>query len=133
MRRVIRSAASVSVAGLLCVLAACASKDAASSAQGAVAAIASSHPGAPVYVYQCQCCHGPRGRGDGATARKANMGVPDLTDPETASQSDEELFAIVTKGHKPMPAFRDRLSEQQRWDVVRYVRTAFTPGGANKS
>ena len=63
-------------------------------------------------------------------ARKANMDVPDLTDGETASQSDDELFAIVTKGHKPMPAFRDRLSEEQRWDVVRYVRTAFASGGS---
>ena len=133
MRHVIRTGATVSAAALLGVLASCASRDAGSSAPSGSAAVAPSHPGASVYVRQCQNCHGPRGRGDGAAARKANMDVPDLTDEETRSQSDEDLFAIVTRGHKPMPAFRDRLSEQQRWDVVRYVRTAFSSAGAGKS
>jgi mono/diheme cytochrome c family protein len=128
-----RATASVLAAGLVGVLASCASRDAASSGQGGPAAIASSHPGAPVYVHECQSCHGARGRGDGAAARKANIDVPDLTDPETASQSDDELFTIVTRGHKPMPAFRDRLSDRERWDVVRYVRAAFAPAGAGKS
>jgi mono/diheme cytochrome c family protein len=90
---------------------------------------ASAHPGAAIYARQCQSCHGPRGRGDGPAARKANMDVPDLTDGETAGQSDQDLFDIVTKGSKPMPSFRDRLGEQQRWDVVRYVRAAFAPAG----
>ena len=133
MCRTFRTVAAVLVAGLPSALASCANRDAASDGQGGSSAVAPPHPGAAVYVHQCQCCHGSRGRGDGATARKANMDVPDLTDGETAAQSDEDLFAIVTRGQKPMPAFRDRLSEQQRWDVVRYVRTAFTPGAGGKS
>ena len=127
-----RGTTSVQAAGLLGILASCAGRDA-SSGQGGSPAIASSHPGAAVFVHECQSCHGARGRGDGAAARKANRDVPDLTDAETASQSDDELFAIVTRGHKPMPSFRDRLSEQQRWDVVRYVRAAFATGGTGKT
>lgn len=128
-----RATTIVLAAGLLGVLASCAGRDAAPSGQGGPAAVASSHPGASVYAHECQSCHGARGRGDGAAARNANIDVPDLTDAEMASQSDDELFAIVTRGHKPMPAFRDRLNEQQRWDVVRYVRAAFAPAGAGKS
>jgi len=61
-----------------------------------------------------------------------NTEMPDLTDHETAAETDEELFSVITKGSKPMPAFKNRLSEQQRWDVVRFVRVAFATGRDGK-
>jgi mono/diheme cytochrome c family protein len=81
--------------------------------------------GRAVYAKNCQSCHGPRGRGDGPAVGRLNVSVPDLTDPDVQSESDGELFSIITKGSKPMPAYRRLLNEEQRWHVVNYVRSAF--------
>jgi putative copper resistance protein D len=42
-----------------------------------------------------------------------------------AGHTDQELFGWVTTGvdGTAMPAFRSNLSEQERWDVVNYIRT----------
>ena len=88
--------------------------------------------GRAVYAKQCQSCHGSRGKGDGPAARRMNTEMPDLTDREIAAETDDELFNVITKGSKPMPAFKNRLSEQQRWDVVRFVRVAFATGHDGK-
>ena len=89
----------------------------------------SARAGEAVSARQCAACHGARGRGDGPTARKTNVEMPDLTSPDTADDTDQAFFNVVTKGSKPMPAFRDRLGERERWDVVHYVRAAFASGG----
>jgi mono/diheme cytochrome c family protein len=37
--------------------------------------------------------------------------------------TDGELYWQTTYGRRPMPAFRDKLSEPERWEVVDYIRT----------
>jgi mono/diheme cytochrome c family protein len=81
--------------------------------------------GRAVYAKNCQSCHGARGKGDGPAAGRLNVEMPDLTDPDVQSQSDGELFSLVTKGSKPMPAYRRLLSEEQRWHVINYLRATF--------
>lgn len=85
--------------------------------------------GRTVYAKNCQSCHGPRGRGDGPAVGRLNVSVPDLTDADVQSETDGELFTIITKGSKPMPAYRRLLNEEQRWHVVNYVRSAFGKQG----
>jgi mono/diheme cytochrome c family protein len=81
--------------------------------------------GRAVYVKQCQSCHGRGGKGDGPAVGRLNVEVTDLTDPDVESQTDGELFSIITNGSKPMPSYRKLLTEQQRWHVVNYLRAAF--------
>ena len=81
--------------------------------------------GRAVYAKQCQSCHGLRGNGDGPAVGRLNVEVTDLNDPDVQSQTDGELFSIITKGSKPMPSYRKLLNEEQRWHVVNYVRAAF--------
>ncbi len=100
--------------------------------KGAVVSDEQAVRGRLVYMKECQSCHGSRGKGDGPAERRMNTEMPDLTDHETAAETDEELFSVITKGSKPMPAFKNRLSEQQRWDVVRFVRVAFATGRDGK-
>jgi len=76
---------------------------------------------------ECQSCHGRRGRGDGPGARHLNVAVPDLTSADVRSETDGKWFDSITKGSKPMPAYRRRLSERQRWDVVNYLRSDIAP------
>jgi len=44
--------------------------------------------------------------------------------------SDGELYWQISKGRRPMPAFANKLSEQQRWQVVDYIRTFAKPEGS---
>ena len=81
--------------------------------------------GRALYTKQCQSCHGPRGRGDGPAVGRLNVSVPDLTDPDVRAESDGELFTVITRGSKPMPAYRKLMSEEQRWHVVNYLRASF--------
>jgi mono/diheme cytochrome c family protein len=40
-----------------------------------------------------------------------------------SSVTDGEIFYQISEGRKPMPAFRRKLSEEQRWELVLYVRS----------
>jgi len=40
--------------------------------------------------------------------------------------TDGELFWKISEGRRPMPEFKKRLTEEQRWQLVNYVRT-FAP------
>ncbi|MGA9592058.1 MAG: cytochrome c, partial [Candidatus Acidiferrales bacterium] len=48
----------------------------------------------------------------------------DFTNAETmAKLTDGDLFWRMSVGRRPMPAFKGRLSEQERWELVDYIRT----------
>ncbi|MBI2888200.1 MAG: c-type cytochrome [Chloroflexi bacterium] len=81
--------------------------------------------GRPVYEERCASCHGPAGRGDGPQAKGLNPPPADLAGGHIFAHSDEDLFYWVTNGidGTAMPALKDQISEQQRWDVVNYVRS----------
>ena len=77
--------------------------------------------GKAVYTAECASCHGNGGRGDGPSAKDLEKSPGDMT--KLGSQSDGALFWKITEGKKPMASFSTKLTEQQRWDVVNYLRT----------
>ena len=79
--------------------------------------------GKDVYVAQCVKCHGDAGKGDGPSAKDVDPKPRDLSDPKIASQSDGSIFWKLTTGRKPMPTFENLISEDDRWNVINYVRT----------
>jgi mono/diheme cytochrome c family protein len=79
--------------------------------------------GRMVYQKQCQSCHGERGKGDGPAAADLKTMPSDLSDSSLWNESDGELFWKVSGGRKPMPTFSRLLTEEQRWNVINYVRT----------
>lgn len=40
--------------------------------------------------------------------------------------TDGELFWRISEGHLPMPPFKNKLSEAERWELVDYIRTFST-------
>jgi mono/diheme cytochrome c family protein len=77
----------------------------------------------PVYNEYCANCHGDSGKGDGSDAMMYDPGPSDLTDSSHINKlSDGEIFYQITQGRKPMPSFRNKLSEEQRWQLVIFVR-----------
>jgi mono/diheme cytochrome c family protein len=76
------------------------------------------------YATHCQSCHGARGDGKGERAEKLSIAPSDFTDGHAMSRiTDGELFWKISHGRRPMPAFQDKLTEQERWQVVDYIRT----------
>jgi mono/diheme cytochrome c family protein len=84
--------------------------------------------GKSVYAGQCLSCHGPAGRGDGPAAKDLNPKPRNLSDPAIQSQTDGSMFWKLTEGRKPMPTFEKLISEDDRWNVINYVRTLAAKG-----
>lgn len=80
--------------------------------------------GARLYEAHCAICHGVSGYGDGPAARGLRPKPADLTAKHTADHTAGDLFWWLTHGIKNsgMPGFKDRLSEQERWDLINFLR-----------
>ncbi len=80
--------------------------------------------GKVVYIRECLSCHGEHGKGDGPSAKGLEKSPGDLTDSQRISaQSDGELFWKISEGKTPMPTLRKTLTDEERWQVVHYIRT----------
>jgi len=80
-----------------------------------------------VFSDRCANCHGDKGKGDGSEAMMYDPAPSDLTDAAKMSKlTDGEIYYQITEGRKPMPSFRKRLTEQQRWQLVLLVRSFLT-------
>ena len=78
--------------------------------------------GQQLYTNNCAFCHGVEGRGDGKVGevyapRPANFHIPRLM-----SAPDAHFYEVITNGYSTMPAFYKRLSPEERWRIVAYVR-----------
>jgi mono/diheme cytochrome c family protein len=77
-----------------------------------------------LYVKNCQRCHGDSGLGDGPATRFIKPAPKEIASAATQDRlSDGEIFFMITEGKKPMPPMKKTLSEEQRWQVVHFVRT----------
>lgn len=75
------------------------------------------------WAMDCAMCHGENGNGKGETAREMKLSVVDFTDPATLKDhADGELFYIIKNGHQDMPPEGQRITTEQGWDLVNYVR-----------
>jgi len=82
----------------------------------------------PVFNEYCANCHGDSGKGDGSDAMMYDPSPSDLTDAKHMnSLTDGEIFYQITQGRKPMPSFRKKLTEDQRWQLVILVRSLAAP------
>jgi len=84
--------------------------------------------GAALYPAQCASCHGAEGRGDGPEAKGLPEPPADLTAGHLWGHSDGELFWWLShgidapRGGLAMPGFAASLSDDQRWDLIDYIR-----------
>ncbi len=80
-----------------------------------------------IFLDNCAQCHGDGGIGDGPEAPMYDVKPADFTDAHMMGEmTDGELFWKISEGRRPMPEFKKRLTEEQRWQLVNYVRT-FAP------
>lgn len=80
--------------------------------------------GAALYRAHCAGCHGPAGRGDGPGGAGLPRRPADLTAQHAADHTAGDMFWWISHGiaGAGMPGFGDRLSPDERWDLVNFVR-----------
>lgn len=84
---------------------------------GAQTAAASVAAGKAVFAKNCSGCHGANGAG-------IVKGTPNFTSPAwQAGEKDDELVQVILNGHEQMPAFKDKLTEEEIRSTVVYLRT----------
>ena len=77
-----------------------------------------------LYLDKCAECHGDTGNGKGPQAKMYDPRPSDLTDAaHMQAVTDGELFYKISEGHRPMPAFKKRFTEEQRWQMVLFLRS----------
>ncbi len=88
--------------------------------------------GAVLFAANCASCHGETGAGDGPLADTLPAPPANFT-VHVPFHPDGVLFAWITEGIRGtgMPAWRDQLSEQERWDLVNFLRDRFDPLSAS--
>jgi len=84
-----------------------------------------------LYMENCAQCHGEKGRGDGPESTMYDPLPADLSNKKfNDGLTDGEIFYQISEGKKPMPAFKRRLTEEQRWQLVFLVRSFAQPPAA---
>ncbi|MBI5016200.1 MAG: cytochrome c [Deltaproteobacteria bacterium] len=83
--------------------------------------------GKSVYVRLCLSCHGTSGAGDGPMAKSLPHRPPDFAKVLRA-QTDGEIFWKISRGGGAMPSFGKKVSEEERWQLVHFLRVVAMPG-----
>ncbi|HVA93375.1 MAG TPA: cytochrome c [Candidatus Dormibacteraeota bacterium] len=76
-----------------------------------------------LFKENCALCHGDAGKGDGPGAQAINVKPANFTDTKMMrAETDGSIFWKMSTGRGPMPAWKDVLSEKERWELVGYIR-----------
>lgn len=79
--------------------------------------------GRHLYLINCAMCHGTRETYLGPVGRKLLPPPPSLHDARVRNLSESDVFQRITFGFGRMPAFSKRISFEDRWHIVNYVKT----------
>jgi mono/diheme cytochrome c family protein len=83
-----------------------------------------------LYTNYCSPCHGAKGNGDGFAGGTLNPKPAVHTSAFVQSESDGSLYYKMSEGRKVMPAYKVVLTENERWELVNYIRTLVNSGTA---
>ena len=76
-----------------------------------------------LYATMCISCHGADGKGDGEKGVSLNPKPADYTAKSVKKETDGSLYWKMSTGNGEMKPFGHKLSEEQRWSLVSYIRT----------
>ena len=84
-----------------------------------------SSDGKALYAENCQICHKDNGTGGKVTIQGKNLKAENLTEDKLKKASDEKLMGYIQNGvpDEGMPAFGDKLSDDQVVSIVAHIRT----------
>jgi mono/diheme cytochrome c family protein len=85
--------------------------------------------GQELFGANCVSCHGETGKGDGPEAASLAPKPSDFSDRAAmAAKSNQDLFDAIANGKGKMPAWKNKLTETNRWLIVDYIRSLSLAG-----
>ena len=81
-----------------------------------------SEKGKALFLKTCVPCHGNEGKGDGVAGVCLNPRPQDLTSAAVQKQTNGAIFWKITTGKSPMASYKTTLTDEQRWQLVSYIR-----------
>jgi mono/diheme cytochrome c family protein len=79
--------------------------------------------GKALFAVNCAMCHGQTSAERGPVGKKLVPPPPGLDRDLLQGLSDGAIFKAITLGFGRMPPFQGKLSPQERWDLVTFLRT----------
>lgn len=79
--------------------------------------------GEKIFAKICWSCHGVKGEGNGPAAANLSIKPANFLDKSFQKQTDGEILWKISAGRGNMPSYSELLSENQRWQLVSYLRT----------
>jgi mono/diheme cytochrome c family protein len=79
--------------------------------------------GKTLFETNCALCHGQTSSERGLVGKKLIPPPPGLDRAMVNSLSDPTIFKAITFGFGRMPAFQDKLTPDERWSLVNFLRT----------
>lgn len=77
-----------------------------------------------LYNVNCGICHGAKGGGNGPISTAGHVGgVAILTSDAYVKMADGTMFHSITYGKGVMGSYAGQITRQQRWMIVKYIRT----------
>jgi mono/diheme cytochrome c family protein len=74
------------------------------------------------YTIYCLPCHGAVGDGNGITKQYGMGATPSYHDDRLRKIAEGEIFNTITNGKGNMLPYADKLTPEDRWAVISYVR-----------
>ena len=74
------------------------------------------------YTIYCLPCHSPVGDGDGPVVRRGFPAPPSYHQPRLREAPDRYFFEVITHGYGVMVPYADRVTPEDRWAIVAYIR-----------
>ncbi|MCB0687580.1 MAG: c-type cytochrome, partial [Saprospiraceae bacterium] len=83
--------------------------------------------GKQLYVVYCGICHGDKGDGAGYLVREDGGVYPaqpaNFLLPDFVSSSEGRYYYAIMYGKNVMGGYSDKLSYEERWEVIHYIRS----------
>jgi mono/diheme cytochrome c family protein len=79
--------------------------------------------GKKLYNQMCAICHGNKGKGDGIGGAALNPKPANYSSDKIQAQTDGAIYWKLTEGRAPMAGYKEILKDNQRWQLVNYIRT----------
>jgi mono/diheme cytochrome c family protein len=73
----------------------------------------------------CEGCHGPSAEGGLVKVDNKQIKVPSLKAEHAIKHTDDKITKMITNGEEEMPSFKDKMTQAEIADMVKFVRKEF--------
>ncbi|HET8749043.1 MAG TPA: cytochrome c [Ramlibacter sp.] len=82
------------------------------------------------FAIYCEPCHGPLGDGEGPVVQHGFPHPPSYHEQRLRDAPDRHFYDVISQGHGVMYSYADRVTPQDRWAIVAYIRALQLSQGA---